>query len=339
MKKLLILTFLLLYTVTAFAGETKRGEAGFMFLKVPMGARETSLGTTGIASSFGAGAMYWNPANVASIDRPSFSLSYISHFAGISSNYAAVSFPMSDIGVFGLSMNYMSYGDIEKTTEASPDGNIGNYSPYEMAIGFTYSKQITDRVSGGMTVKVLSSKIDLVQANAYAFDFGFTYNTDFRGLKLAFTVTNIGPQARYEGDGLIRQITVDNATGETAFLKYGSEPFELPASVNFGGMMDIYRDEQNSLTGAVEQNVNAFQVSHTNFGVEYGFKSMFFARGGYTSALKSDRDYTGSGMSGMTLGAGVDYKFSDTFGAIVDYGFLDMGDLGKTHRFSVGLKF
>ena len=339
MKKLLIMTFLLLYTVTAFAGETKRGEAGFMFLKVPMGARETSLGTTGITSSFGAGAMYWNPANVASIDRPSFSLSYVSHFAGISSNYAAVSFPMSDIGVFGLSMNYMSYGDIEKTTETSPDGNIGNYSPYEMAIGVTYSKQITDRVSGGMTVKMLTSKIDLVQANAYAFDFGFTYNTDFRGLKLAFTVTNIGPQARYEGDGLIRPVIIDAGNGEQAFLKYGSEPFELPASVNFGGMMDIYRDEMNSVTGAVEQNVNAFQVSHTNFGVEYGFNNMFFARGGYTSALKSDRDYTGRGMSGMTLGAGVDYKFTDNFGATVDYGFLDMGDLGKTHRFTVGLKF
>ncbi len=337
MKKLLILTFLLLYTVSAFAGETKRGEAGFMFLKVPMGARETSLGTTGITSSFGAGAMYWNPANVASIDRPSFSMSYVNHFAGISSNYAAVSFPMSDIGVFGLSMNYMSYGDIEKTSELSPDGNIGNYSPYEMALGVTYSKQITDRVSGGMTVKFITSKIDLVQATGYAFDFGFTYNTDFRGLKLAFTVTNIGPQSRYEGDGLIRQITVDNATGETAFLNYGSEPFELPASVNFGGMMDIYRDEMNSVTGTLEQNVNAFQVSHTNFGVEYGFRNMFFARGGYTSALKSNRDYTDGG--GLTLGAGVDYKFTDRFGAAIDYGFLDMGDLGKTHRFTVGLKF
>lgn len=340
MKKLLIMAFLLLYTVTAFAGETKRGEAGFMFLKVPMGARETALGTTGITSSFGAGAMYWNPANVASLDRPSFALSYVSHFAGISSNYAAVSFPMSDIGVFGVSMNYMSYGDIEKTTETSPEGGLGNYSPYEMAIGFTYSKQITDRVSGGMTVKVLSSKIDLVQANAYAFDFGFTYNTDYRGLKLAFTVTNLGPQARYEGDGLIRQTTVD-ASGQTAFLRYGSEPFELPASVNFGAVMDIYRDEQNSLTGAVEQNVNAFQVSHTNLGVEYGFKNMFFARGGYTSALKRDRDYrTGEAVyGGLTLGAGVDYKFTDKLGATVDYGYLNMGQLGGTHRFTVGLKF
>ncbi|MBL7994425.1 hypothetical protein JNM05_03555, partial [bacterium] len=46
-----------------------------------------------------------------------------------------------------------------------------------------------------------------------------------------------------------------------------------------------------------------------------------------------------SGMSGLTLGAGVDYKFTDKFGAAVDYGFMDMGDLGKTHRFTVGLKF
>ncbi len=338
-KKLLIISFLLLYTASVFAGEEKRGEAGFMFLKVPMGARETSLGMTGLTSTTGAGAMYWNPANISASERPTFSLSYLNHFAGISSNYAAVSFPMSDVGVFALSFNYMSYGDIERTTVQNPDGGIGNYAPFEMAVGFGYSKQITDRVSGGMTVKFLTSKIDLVQATGYAFDFGFTYNTDFRGLKLGFAITNIGPQSRYEGDGLIRETTIDPATGETAFLRYGSEPFELPAAVNFGLSMDIYRDELNSVVGTLEQNVNSFQVSHTNLGAEYGFKNMFFVRGGFASALKKDRDYTNDGMSGLTLGAGVDYKFNDKFGAAVDYGYLDMGVLGATHRFTVGLKF
>lgn len=338
-KKLLIIAFLMLYTVSAFAGQEKRGEAGFMFVKVPMGARETALGMSGLTSSTGAGAMYWNPANVSAADRPTFSFSYLNHFAGISSNYAAMSFPMSDVGVFGVSFNYMSYGDITKTTEANPEGGIGNYSPYELAVGFGYSKQITDRVSGGMTVKFLTSKIDLVQANGFAFDFGFTYNTDFRGLKLGFAITNIGPQTKYEGDGLTRETVIDNATGETAFLKYGSEPFELPASVNFGASMDIYRDEVNSLVGALEENVNSFQASHTNLGVEYGFKNMFFARGGYTSSFNKKYDYSSDGMSGLTLGAGVDYKFTDKFGATVDYSYVNMGVLGAVHRFTVGMKF
>jgi hypothetical protein len=340
-KKILVTALALLYAVSAFAGEEKRGEAGFMFLKVPMGARETSLGTTGLTHSSGASAMYWNPANVSLVDGPSFSFSYLNHFAGIATNYAAIAVPMSDIGVFGLSLNYMSYGDITRTTVDNPDGGIGTYAPYDLALGFTYSKQITDRVSGGMTLKFINSTIDLVEASAYAFDFGFTYNTDFRGLKLAFVASNIGPQTQFQGDGLIRTQVVDATTGETAYLRYGSEPFELPASVAFGASMDIWRDEVNSVSGTLEQNINSFQVSRTNFGAEYGFKNMFFVRGGFTSALKSDRDYkTGSAsQAGMTFGAGVNYKFNDQFGASVDYGFLDMGALGATHRFSVGVNF
>jgi hypothetical protein len=345
MKKLILtLPLVALLTLNLSAGEEKRGEAGFMFLKVPIGARETSLGWTGLTSSSGASALYWNPANASAVDRPTFAFSYLNYFAGISSNYVAVTFPMSDVGTLGASLNYLSYGDIEKTSEASPDGNIGSYNPYEIALGFTYSKQITDRVSGGLTVKFIQSKIDLVSASSVAFDFGFSYSTGYRGIKLGFTASNIGPQAKYEGDGLVREITNVDPTSplETGFLRYGSEPFELPASVNFGASMDLMRNEENAVTGVVEQNINSFQASRTNFGVEYGFRNMFFARLGYTSSLKRDRDFrTGkSSLGGLTLGTGVDYKFGDNLSANVDYGYTNMGDLlGTVHRFSIGVRF
>jgi opacity protein-like surface antigen len=343
-KKILSIVLAALFAMPAIAGEEKRGEAGFMFLKVPIGARETALGWTGLTSTSGAAALYWNPANAAGIDRPSFVFSYLNYFAGINSNYGAVTLPVSDVGVFGVSLNYMSYGDIEKTTEASPNGNLGTYSPYELALGVSYSKQITDRVSGGLTVKFIQSKIDFVSASGVAFDFGFSYNTGYRGLKMGFAATNIGPQSKYEGDGLTRQITnVDpNQPSETAFLTFAAEPFELPAAVNFGASMDLYRNEQNAVVGILEQNINSFQVSRTNFGLEYGFQNMFFARLGYTSALKRDRDFrTGKAASaGLTLGTGVDYKFSDNLGMNVDYGYTNLGDaLGNVHRFTVGVKF
>lgn len=343
-KKIFSVVLAALLAVNANAGEGKRGEAGFMFLKVPIGARETGMGWTGLTHSSGANALYWNPANASALDRPSFTFTYLDHFAGISSNYAAVTFPLSDVGVFGVSFNYLSYGDLIKTTEDSPEGNLGTYSPYDLALGFSYSKQITDRVSGGLTVKFIQSKIDFSSASGVAFDFGFTYNTGYKGLKLGFTATNIGPQAKYEGDNFVREITVADPTSpsEIAFVRFGSEPFELPASVNFGASMDLYRNEQNAIMGILEQNVNSFQVSRTNFGLEYGFKSMFFARLGYTSALKRDRDFrTGEAKwAGLTLGTGIDYKFGDNLGTTIDYGYTNLGEsLGSVHRFTVGVKF
>ncbi|MBX7150844.1 PorV/PorQ family protein [bacterium] len=339
-QRVIAITYLLLWTASVFAGEEKRGEAGFMFLHVPLGARETALGTTGLTNSSGASAIYWNPANVSSADRATFTFSYLNHFAGITSNYAAVSFPMGETGVFGLSFNYLSYGSIEKTSETNPNGGLGNYTPYDLALGFTYSKQITDRVSGGLTVKFLNSAIDQVSASAFAFDFGFTYNTGYRGLKLGFAATNIGPQSIYNGDGLVRN-TTDPISGQQSFLKFGSEPFELPAAVNFGASMELYRNEQNSITGILEQNINSFQANRTNFGAEYGFQNMFFARVGYTSTLKRNRDYRTSkaATAGLTFGGGLDYKFNDDLGVTFDYGYMDVGQLDATHRFSVGIKF
>lgn len=342
-NKLFQLILLALLTGSLIAGEDKRGEAGFMFLKVPIGARETSLGLTGLTHNSGAAAIYWNPANVSAADRSTFSFTYLNHFAGISSNYAAIAFPLSDIGSIGVSFNYMSYGDIVKTTEAAPGGNMGFFSPYEMAFGFTYSKQITDRVSGGMTFKFINSTIDLVSAQGIAFDFGFTYNTGYRGLKMGFTMTNLGPESKYEGDGLVRenQNFDPNSSNETAFLRFGSEPFQLPASVNFGASIDLYRNEENAILGFAEQNVNSFQVGRTNMAMEYGFKNMFFARVGYTTSFKRDRDFrTGeAATAGLTLGGGLDYKFNESTGITVDYGYMDLGQLDATHRFTVGVNF
>ena len=341
MKVRNLIIALLLFSQVISAGENKRGEAGFAFLKIPLGAREVSLGSTGLTTTSGAGAMFWNPANVALDDRPSVSFSYLSHFAGITSNYGAVSFPAGDVGVFGVSVNYLSYGDIGVTTTEQPNGTGAKYSPYDVAVGFTYSKQLTDRVSGGATVKFVNSTISTVSASNVLLDFGFMYNTGFKNLKMGFVIANIGPQTSYNGTGLGQEVVTNpNATDPTSFLRYGSEPFEMPASVSFGFSMDVFQNEQNSITGTVEQNVNSFQASRTNFGLEYGFQQMFFVRGGYTSTFKKDMDYaSGESMGGLSLGAGIDYKVSDKFRTAFDYGYLNTGALGSTHRFSVGLKF
>ena len=39
------------------------GDAGLLSLRLGVGAREAGMGETGVASSTGAAAIYWNPAN------------------------------------------------------------------------------------------------------------------------------------------------------------------------------------------------------------------------------------------------------------------------------------
>jgi opacity protein-like surface antigen len=342
MKHIIIALVLLgLFMPGVYAGGDKTGEAGFMFLKVPIGARETSMGMTGLTQSQGAAAMFWNPASISHADGITATFSYLSHFAGIKSNYMALAIPVGDIGTFAFNLNYLSYGQIEITTTSQPNGTGVNYTPADMAFGLGYSKQVTDRVSVGVVTKFIYSKIDQVSSTSFAFDFGFLYNTGYRGLKLGFMMSNLGPQAKYQGDGLTRELAnQDWGSTNSAFLYYGSEPFEMPAAVNFGISMDVFRNENNALIVNLEQNVNNFQANRSNLGMEYGFNNMFFVRGGYTSAFSKNADYsTTDKMGGMTFGAGLNYKFSDSFGVGVDYGYMHMGKLDPGHRMTVNFSF
>ncbi len=335
----LIIMTALLVSSSVFAGGDKTGEAGFMFLKIPVGAREVALGGTGLTSTTGAGAIFWNPANISAQDRPSVTFSNLNHFAGISSNYFAFAVPLEEIGTLSAGLTYVSWGSIHMTTEERPDGTGSTFSPYELALSTAFSRQVTDRVSAGMAVKFVYSQIDQVSANGVAFDFGFTYNTGMRGLKFAFVANNLGTKARYDGEGLIQE--VDISSSRRAFLRYSSEPFEMPASVGLGASMDAFRNEQNAVTVFADQNINNFSANRTNFGLEYGFRQMFFLRGGYTSTFSKNVDYSvgSSSGAGLAFGGGINYKFTETIGINVDYGYFNQGILDATHRFSVGLTF
>ncbi len=344
MKKIIIGLILLgiIHVPSIFAGKEKTGEAGFMFLKIPVSAREVSMGMTGLTSSYGANALFWNPATISNYDGISVSFTHLNHFAGITSEYFAMSIPVSEIGTFAAGINYLSYGDIEVTTQDRPQGTGVLYSPSDMSVNFGFSKQITDRVSGGVVVKYIYSRIDQVDASGFAFDFGFTYLTNFRNLKLGFVMSNIGGQSKYDGDGLIREVPADQwGSANSAYLRYGSEPFEMPASVTFGLSMDVFRDEQHSMVYTLEQNVNNFQANRTNFGLEYGFKDMLFLRGGYTSAFDSKSDFTTNNnkLGGLTLGTGIAYTFGERSKVLLDYCYFNQGILSATHRFTIGLNF
>ena len=49
------------FTPVARAGNP--GDAGLLSLRMGIGAREAAMGETGVASSYGASAVFWNPAN------------------------------------------------------------------------------------------------------------------------------------------------------------------------------------------------------------------------------------------------------------------------------------
>src|SRR5690606_34848842 len=64
------------------------------FLNIPVGARAIGMGGGFVGVANDPTALYWNPAGIMQVQGASASYGFMSMFAGISHNFAGVSFPV-----------------------------------------------------------------------------------------------------------------------------------------------------------------------------------------------------------------------------------------------------
>ena len=164
---------------------TRVGTRGANFLHIPIGARANALAGASIASIDGPTALFWNPANIATREELSASVTYMRLFgnSGISDIAGGVTIPIGQ-GAIGLSVQQYSSGEMMRTTERSPQGNDpvfpGNFEWKGTAVGLHYARNVTDRLTAAVGTRFVQEGIDLA-SNSFV---GFDVSTRFRtGLK------------------------------------------------------------------------------------------------------------------------------------------------------------
>src|SRR5262245_29646059 len=96
--------------------EERKGTGGALELRIPVGPRGTALGGAVTSDASGTEAIYWNPAGLATLERPEVMFTHTNFFAEQDVNYAAVGFTAGGLGVLGLNVKALSIGDIIVTT-------------------------------------------------------------------------------------------------------------------------------------------------------------------------------------------------------------------------------
>lgn len=341
MKKIKIISVSLLVFLLAagdmFAGGGARnGTAGGVQLLVPVGARGIGLGGSVLTSTMGVDAIYWNPANIA---RTSYGLdvvaSHMSYIADIGVQYAAFATKVGDLGSIGLSLKSFDIGDIERTTNANPDGFGSTYSPQFITIGLSYGKMLSDRVSVGVNVNYVSERIDVVSASGFAFDVGVTYSdlADVNGLTMAVVIKNLGAEMQYDGSGLFTQAEASTGRRGEEFYKIEAASFQLPSvlEIGLGYTMDINAENALNFSGVFTNN-NYWEDEY-KLGAEYAFNDLFFLRGGYLLTPELDSEDI---VYDLHFGAGLNY---DVGGLALrfDYAYLQTQYFDANHIFAVGL--
>ena len=159
----------------AFAGDVDRsGTTSGVQVQIPVGGRSLGMGGSDIAYTTGVDAIFWNPAGLSDIKgRVDGIFSSAKIIADISTNYFALGFNTGANGVIAVSMKSLGFGDIPITTVQDMDGESGaTFSPTFSVIGASYARKLTDRISVGLTGKLVYESIPRASATALAFDFG-----------------------------------------------------------------------------------------------------------------------------------------------------------------------
>lgn len=337
MKKIIFIILIITLVVSGQspAQFSKRGTSGAQFLKIGVGARAQAMGGAFTAVANDASTLYWNPAGAARIPNADLIFSYTDWIADINHAFFGFVYNAGNIGSFGVSLTSVSMGQMEITTPEEPQGTGNYFSVSDVALGLTYARNMTDRFSFGIQLKLISQSIWDMNAFGWAFDIGTMYDVGLGGLKLAMNMANFGPELNFSGAGLLTQFNKYPEAGNIAPVDvyYDTEQYPLPMTFRLalGYGWDPFGDQVN-VTECLEFVKANDRAEAMIIGAEATLMELFFVRFGMNAVPEDETE------EGISTGAGVRLNLGGYKGSF-DYAFTDFGRLQSIHRFSVGLSF
>ena len=339
MKKMTGVLLLLIFTLSLLQAQsvTKTGTTAAPFLNVGVGARAIGMGGAFVSLADDASALFWNPAGAAYVQGSEAIFNHSEWIADINFDFAGLVVNLGNMGNVGLFANFMTMGEMERTTELYPEGTGQNFSAGSYALGLNYSRALTDRFSIGFNFKYVHEYILNSSASGMAIDIGTVFVTGFKGLRLGASITNFGTKMRMDGRDVLVQHDIDplrEGSNERLNANLDTDAYDMPLNLRVGLSYDLFQDvSNNQLWLAVDALHPSDNVEYVNTGLEFVTMDIFALRAGYAALFADDSE------RGLTLGAGLKYGFGSAIALKVDYAFESFGRLDNVQKFTLGLMF
>ena len=286
------------------------GTTSASFLKIGLGARPAAMGFAFAAVADDLNAIQYNPAGLARLSGTNVSVTYLSYFQDITYGWLASSFPLelSGPGTLGISVGYLTLGGIERRELSDTDTPTSTFGSSDMNVALSYAFQnVMDGLHLGVNLKVISESIGDTRATGLATDLG-----------LFWTVKEVDPNFTVS-------LALQNLGTGLKFVSV-SDPF--PTTIKAGA---AYQLLEKTLTFAADLDYPLAEAQATlKVGMEYWLQGLIAPRIGYRMSPSN----TLGAMAAFGTGLGLKL---DTL--TLDYAYLPQGDLGNTHRVSLGYRF
>lgn len=298
------------------------------FLRVSPDARAGGMGDVGIATSADANAIFWNMGKtIFAEDNSSVSVNYNpwlkdiapNIYMGVISGYKK----LADGQAIAGSVRYFSLGDVQFTDFSGNE--LQRYKPREFSLDLGYAKKLSEKIGFGITARYINSTlatgsdgVDMYRTgNAFAADLSLFYqgldNTG-EGVSWGISASNLGSKIGYTENEEAKEFIPANLGAGVAYTKVIDEDNKVTFALDANKLLvpelvytGVSNQDQINMTKYRQYTVaeswfaknNSFNAS---VGAEYGFKNLFFVRGGYFYEDKSqgNRKY-------VTAGVGVKY--------------------------------
>ncbi len=315
---------------------SKVGTNAAQFLKLEVGAKATALGGAYVAGVNDLTALYWNPAGLAKINQQSVYGTYTSLYAGIQHGYVAYGMQIGRSDYFGVHVTYLNSGEMEVTTLEFPEGTGEFFSVSDLAVGVSYARKLTDRLSVGGTAKFINETIWRETASTFGFDIGSQFDTGILGIKLGMAITNFSTKFKFDGPDLNIDVDTDpNYEGNPdTEARLNTQEWSLPLVFRMGILVDILgpnseiiKNPNHRISFSFDANDPLDHYLRFNTGLEYVYNELLAFRMGYH--LNYDE---------TTFSAGIGLNLDiNSMPLNIDYAIVNYGTLGFINQVSIQL--
>lgn len=197
MKKVVLTALLVVFALLSKAQDSR---TAFNFLRLPVSAHVTALGGDNITLTDDDPSMvFHNPAMICYVSDRSLGLNMMTYMQGSVTASASYQRYVGQRGAWAAHGRFINYGEMKETTWDNEQ--LGTFGAKDIAVGGTFAYALTQRLSGGISGKLITSYIGHNSSLAACVDLGLNYFDSDRQWSLSAVVRNLGGQlTAYESD-------------------------------------------------------------------------------------------------------------------------------------------
>ncbi len=335
------------------------------FMLISPDARSGGMGNLSLAMSPEANDLFGNTAKLPYlIDNKSFLINYTPWLKDLGLNdvyLASAGFykKLDDKSSINTSLRFFSLGDIDFRDEVG-NVNLPSQRPSEFSYDFGYSILLTDKLSIGVTLRYIHSKlvsgsyggtaINYRAGNTLAGDISLFYKQkeDLQGFHAGLLLSNLGGKISYSNETKNKYFIPANLALGVGYLSKLDADNSIELGVDINRIM-VPANPDNSNAESVNQYFsqsvvaswfNSFNNKYgmpigeslkISTGLEYNYTNRFYVRGGYFI----DNNKNLGNMQYFTLGTSFQYqqsKFNISY-LVPSGGGITKNPLSNTLRF------